>query len=315
VHLQICIEDRRGSSSLLKGFALAACGLLALASARDVHAGGTCANGVCRDGGPGTQIAETADPEFRLLVLGGRTVRWKIPAHGLPPTITYAFLAAPATFPGARNCDAMLPPQAALERSRIGMDAFRREVRAAFATWEASANISFKEVGAQDNAGILIGADAKARGRAFTNVALEGDASNGSASPTLSQGGMGAIRQSLICLNPLQPWKIGFDGNLEVYDLRFTLTHEIGHAIGLDHPSPEGELMSFRYVEKARGLQAGDIAGVVALYGRKGEGPAGTANVASGAAGLVPSQPAGGEPTFGLGEAPADRRPAGTPAR
>ena len=50
------------------------------------------------------------------------------------------------------------------------------------------------------------------------------------------------IRQSLICINAARPWKIGFDGNLDIYDVRQTLAHEIGHAIGLDHPGATGGL-------------------------------------------------------------------------
>lgn len=207
---------------------------------------------------------------YRLLELEGReAVRWRVPEAGLPTKITYAFVAAPSSFAGARNCGEMLPPDAALNRSRIARDDFRREVRAAFTLWEQAANIVFEETQAVADAGILIGADAKPRGRAFTNVALKTDAApRGRAADRV-----GDIRQSLICLNPDQPWKIGFDGNLDVYDLRFTMTHEIGHAIGLDHPGPEGQLMSFRYVEKSRDLQAGDIAGAAALYGRNGAGP------------------------------------------
>lgn len=206
--------------------------------------------------------------EFRLLELGGRKVRWALPADGLPPTISYAFLTEPKQFPGARNCDSMLPPSAALKRSGIEFTAFRNEVRAAFAAWAKAANVTFRETTSVAEAGILIGADAKARGRAFTNVALN------EMSDRASGNGLGSIRQSLICLNPQRPWKIGFDGNLDVYDVRFTVMHEIGHAIGLDHPSPEGQLMSFRYVEKAQGLQPGDIAGAVALYGQPGALPA-----------------------------------------
>lgn len=212
-----------------------------------------------------TDAGKMPAPPYRLLVLGGQTARWTVPSGGLPAKITYAFLREATTFPGARNCDAMLPPEAALRRSKIDMSGFRREVRAAFSAWEQAANIVFEEVSAPRDAGILIGADAKSRGRAFTNVALrERDAM------PQQRGPAGSIRQSLICLNPDQPWKVGFDGNLDVYDVRFTVTHEIGHAIGLDHPSPEGQLMSYRYVEKSRGLQPGDVAGAVALYGRRG---------------------------------------------
>lgn len=243
-------------------------------------------------------VTRNADPEFRLLELGGRKVRWTVPAGGVPARISYAFITEPMQFPGARNCDAMLPPDAAIEPSRISFADFRREVRAAFAAWEEAANITFVETSAIADAGILIGADAKARGRAFTNVALRDEAAREHANE------LGAIRQSLICLNPQRPWKIGFDGNLDVYDVRFTVTHEIGHAIGLDHPGPEGQLMSFRYVEKGQGLKPGDVAGAVALYGRPGGAPA-SSHAAAGA----PSDPRSAAPggrAFGLGEPASD---------
>jgi predicted Zn-dependent protease len=48
---------------------------------------------------------------------------------------------------------------------------------------------------------------------------------------------------------------------------RYALLHEIGHAIGLDHPDASDEVMSFRYTERFRTLQAGDIHGAVQIYG------------------------------------------------
>lgn len=270
----------------MRGFFLAGyLGLTALSAAACFHV----------DDLHAAERAKDVDPAYRLLELGGKTVRWVVPENGLPTTITYAFLTEPAQFPGARNCDSMLPPEAALTRSRIDMDAFRRETRAAFSAWEQAANITFKETSPAE-AGILIGADAKARGRAFTNVALSESAH------AQTSRGVGAIAQSLICFNPDQPWKIGFDGDLKVYDLRFTMTHEIGHAIGLDHPSPEGQLMSFRYVEKRRGLQPGDVAGALALYGQKGVGSAPSGSPAQRG---VQSAQGAGERTFGLGEGTA----------
>ncbi len=217
----------------------------------------------------------------------------------MPATIRYAFLTSARKFPGARNCDAMLPPEAALKPSRISLADFQREVRAAFSAWEQAANISFVETSSIADAGILIGADAKARGRAFTNVALRDAAAD------VPAKAMGVIRQSLICLNPQRPWKIGFDGNLDVYDVRFTVTHEIGHAIGLDHPSPDGQLMSFRYVEKGRGLQPGDAAGAAALYGSRGASPAPeptTPTVAASSARGVGAARSSTDRAFGLGE-------------
>ena len=70
-----------------------------------------------------------------------------------------------------------------------------------------------------------------------------------------------------ICLNPQRSWKIGFDGNLDVYDLRYTFMHEIGHAVGLDHPGRSGSIMGYRYDERVHKLQPSDIAAAQSLYG------------------------------------------------
>jgi predicted Zn-dependent protease len=146
-----------------------------------------------------------------------------------------------------------------LSANAIPAATFAVEVERAFASWSAVANIVFQP---SDSAiaDILIGAEADPFGRAFTNVAHA----------ALSEGGTASIARSVICLNPAQKWKVGFDGDLDVYDLRYALEHEIGHAIGLDHPGVTGVLMDFRYREKFSGPQAGDIAGALALYGEKG---------------------------------------------
>jgi hypothetical protein len=199
---------------------------------------------------------------FRLLDLDNQSVKWQSPRFGEAASVTYAFITAPMETPGARNCAKMLPPEAAYERSRIPEAAFRREAAAAFRMWEEAADITFREAPSPKDADILIGAQAEPMGRAFTNVELK----------PAPAGGRKIIKRSLICLNPRQPWKIGFDGNLDVYDLRYTMAHEIGHAIGLDHPGATGQLMSYRYDERYPGLQQGDIKGAALLYGR-GTGP------------------------------------------
>ena len=106
---------------------------------------------------------------------------------------------------------------------------------------------------------ILIGAQADPVGYAYADVQYVKDGT----------GTLGQIDRSLICLNPIKLWKVGFDGNLAVYDLRYTIAHEIGHAIGLNHPEPHGQLMSMDYLESFRSLQAGDVSGAVRIYGAR----------------------------------------------
>lgn len=208
-----------------------------------------------------------ASDEFLLLRLDGAYVKWGAPRLGTPAQVRYAFISGPMQFSGAINCDSMTPIGPLLDASRIEHESFRQEVVAAFGLWEAVAGVRFLETADITGADILIGAEASPRGFAFTNV----DHARTGLTPVSSTAvQVRPIQKSLICLNPTKLWKIGFDGNLEIYDIRYTIAHEVGHAIGLDHPSPSGELMSFRYTEDFRTLQPGDVAGAVALYGEAG---------------------------------------------
>ena len=113
-----------------------------------------------------------------------------------------------------------------LTASRIAQEAARAEIAAAFAMWEAVANIGFREAADPAQADILIGAQVEPEGWAFANVFYD----------TASSEPVKPISRALICLNPEKRWKIGFNGDLRTYDVRYTIAHEIGHTIGLDHP-------------------------------------------------------------------------------
>jgi len=242
-------------------------------------------------------FAIAGEPEtflrFRLLDLENQSVKWQSPRMGRSASVTYAFATRATATPGARNCAKMLPPDKAYAPSRVSRGQFAREVAAAFRMWEQVADITFREIQDPQAADILIGAQAEPRGRAFTNVDLK-PAGNGRK----------VIARALICLNPRQPWKIGFDGNLDVYDLRYTIAHEIGHAIGLDHPSPAGQLMSYRYDERERGLQEGDIKGASLLYGPRTGGSrfAGAKAMPRAASASTASKDADTAWPFGIGE-------------
>jgi hypothetical protein len=214
--------------------------------------------------------------DYRLIVLDGASLKWGEPVDGTPATVTYAVVDAARRFPDARNCGGLSPVDRLLATNGVGRTTFDNELKAAFAAWSAVANIDFVPAPSL-SAEILIGAQSEPRGRAFTNVDYDK-----SVKVAFSDGPMPPhqMRQALICLNPQERWKVGFDGNLEAYDLRYTLQHEIGHAIGLDHPSAKGVVMDFRYLEQFRTLQAGDIRGAEALYGAR----AGTAIAATGKA-------------------------------
>ncbi len=194
---------------------------------------------------------------FRLLTLDGAAVKWANDV-GTTPTVTYAIVRDSNRFPHARNCRGVQSPDSLLSASGIERHSFDQEVRAAFDMWEQVTDINFKEIDDVDAAGILIGAQSEPQGHAFANVDYK-----------LGDGQFRQIDKSLICLNPNKKWKVGFGGSLAVYDLRYTIAHEIGHAIGLDHPDSSGQLMSFAYTERFRGLRDGDVEGVIRIYGSR----------------------------------------------
>lgn len=206
--------------------------------------------------GTGTAAIGGGD-DFRLLELDGYHVKWGDTTLGAGAVVTYAIIRTPSSFPDARNCGQLVPLDDLAARHRIAEETLHEEVAAAFRVWEAAADLRFVRVEGPDEANILIGAQGTPVGRAFANVAYRPGA----------EEAIKSIEQSLVCLNPEQRWKVGFDGDTEVYDIRYTLIHEIGHAIGLDHPGPSGQFMSFGYHEQFRDLQPGDFRGVRFLYG------------------------------------------------
>lgn len=194
---------------------------------------------------------------FKVLKLEGHQVRWQMPRDGKPRVVTYQLANGAVEFSSARNCRKITNLDALIAASQIDAATLRTELAAAFSMWEAAANITFREVPEGTRADILIGAQMEPEGWAFADVFYD----------IASSEPYKPISRALVCLNPLRRWKVGFDGDLKQYDLRYTFAHEIGHAIGLDHPGGGDQIMGYRYEEHFRTLQSGDIRGAVALYG------------------------------------------------
>jgi len=201
--------------------------------------------------------AAAVDAEsYKILRLDGNNVRWQ-PVAGKAPVISYAIASQAMDYPGARNCQKVTAPDELLAASALTLSTFRNEVAAAFAMWQTVADIHFREAESAAEADIVLGAQVEPTGHAFADVFYD----------AASRERLKPISKALVCLNPSKPWKIGFNGDLRTYDIRYTIAHEIGHAIGLDHPNGAGQIMGYRYEERFRQLQPGDVAGAVVLYG------------------------------------------------
>jgi len=157
-------------------------------------------------------------------------------------TLTYAFVLGTPDLPGGDENAA---------------------IRRAFATWQREISIDFLEVGVASNPNFTIGW--------FTGTHGDGSPFDGVGN-TLAHAfyppPCGGAHAGKCHFDDAELWALAHGGGR--VDVETVALHEIGHLLGLNHSPVVGSVMFASYSGERRALSADDIAGIRALYGRRG---------------------------------------------
>jgi hypothetical protein len=170
----------------------------------------------------------------------------------------------------------LLRESANIKRDSDVLGAIKRSIE----TWSRAANIEFvqtnsEKLSASPSGPLGDGVSLITIAPTAENVLLFAkDPENAAATTRVFYNRRGTITEADIVLNPYQQYST--DGTLGTFDLESTLTHEIGHLLGLTHSAVLGSTMYSNYGKNgvfglqnfsARTLSADDMASVRAIYG------------------------------------------------
>jgi hypothetical protein len=150
--------------------------------------------------------------------------------------------------------------------ARFAAEAWQGEVARALQTWASVADVDFVRVADSASAFDAVG---KAQGDArFGDIRFGGYAFSNASELAHAYGPPpnGSTAAGDVALNTAMAYNIGDD-----FDLFSVVLHEAGHSLGLGHPDDTDAVMGSAYGGLRAGLEAGDIAGIRAIYGARAD--------------------------------------------
>jgi len=163
-------------------------------------------------------------------------------------------------------------------------------IHGALASWSAAANINFLEVSSNlqsiSSASHGDGVNLITVAATAENLAMFGEESSPARTRVFYDTDSGEISEADIVINPFPysvagaPLEFSTDGSPGTYDLQSTLTHELGHLLGLNHSNVIGATMNATQALNGtfglpaiseRTLSESDRAAVKSIYGSRND--------------------------------------------